>query len=413
MHHPSSYKKNLNIWYLVVCAVLIGLSVIVGNRGDSASKLTADALDYHNLAMQILTSHTYGSTYRVPVYPAFLALIYSFAGQNLVAVYLAQFMLFIAALIVTFKTCYYVTKSTVCSLLTVFMCIMWFSFWRSITEVLTEILALFLISVCVWFIIKCTTKPNIKNCMITGLLLALCVLCKAVIMPLVPIAALYIWLKNGKSKQAILGALSLLIVSTACLGMWTIRNYRSTGEFIPIATGGGFNLWLGNWPPYYHQVWQWQHYPPELQSKLAGKTEAQQDKVFTKETIRQITHEPATAIALFGQKFSDLWWAGLGHDRDSCAKNVSAIGHFSVPKQALLALPLFLLSLVGYFRLSADERTRALPITVLILWWTVVYVATTVAPNRYVIPIQTYEIMFAAIALQRIFARKSTEAARE
>ncbi len=397
----AQYKVPYGRWFwiLICCAMAAGLAMVFMHRMDTPDQLTADALDYHDLAMQLLREHSYGSTYRVPAYPALLALVYAVTGPNLPAVYLVQAMLFVASLVLVYTIAYKLVRKETTSLIALAVCILWPPFWRSLTDVLTETLALFLVTATVWQLLLCIEKASVGRCFVVGVLLAITTLCKAVMIPYILIAALLVLTANGVKKPNWVGACVLLIAASVCLGAWTVRNYRVTGAIIPVATGGGFNFWLGNWSPYYRHVWKWQDYPPELARELAGKTEVEQDKVFTRVAVNQMTREPLTAAGMFIQKFSDLWLAGFGRDAASMATPVKAIGGYSVPKLSLLSIPLFILAFIGCRIISCEEQRRALPVTLLLSWWTIAYVLTTVAPARYVLPVQVFEIILAAVAI--------------
>lgn len=398
-------------WILICTAFVIGLAVVFMHRMDTPGQLTADALDYHNLAVQLLKEHSYGSTYRVPAYPALLALVYAISGLYMPSVYLMNVLLFVASLVLIYNIAYYLTRNNTTSLITLALCLLWPPFWRSMTDVLTEPLAGFLMCATVWQLLVCREKAQIGRCALAGLLLAIATLTKAVLIPYIVFAALIVLRPGRNRKPAWAGAGVLLLVVMVCLGAWTVRNYKVTGEIIPVATGGGFNFWLGNWPPYYHQVWEWKAYPPEVQKAINGKTEVEQDRIFTQETIRGIQKHPLLSAQLLVQKFSDLWLAGMGRDPASMSTHVSSIGQFGIPKMSLLSLPLFIMAIIGYAIWPRDVRMRALPMTVLLLWWTAAYVLTTVAPARYVLPVQTFELLLAAVAVSRaielVSARRS------
>ena len=47
--------------------------------------------------------------------------------------------------------------------------------------------------------------------------------------------------ESGRRRAAV-----FLLVTAAVIAPWTVRNARITGAFVPVATRGSFNLWLGN-----------------------------------------------------------------------------------------------------------------------------------------------------------------------
>jgi hypothetical protein len=53
------------------------------------------------------------------------------------------------------------------------------------------------------------------------------------------------WLARGRESGRRRAAVFLL-VTAAVIAPWTVRNARITGAFVPVATRGSFNLWLGN-----------------------------------------------------------------------------------------------------------------------------------------------------------------------
>ncbi len=396
---PYSVPYGRWFWILICCALVACLATVYLHRMDTPDRLANDALDYHNLALQLIKDHSYGSTYRVPAYPALLALVYAVTGPNLPAVYLMQSLLFVASLVLVYTIASMLVRNETTSLIALAVCLLYPPFWRSLTDVLTEPLAMFLVTATVWQLILCIEKVSVRRCFAVGVLLAMTTLCKAVTIPYIIIAAYLVLKPNGVKKLNWAGACVLLVAASVCLGAWTVRNYRVTGEIIPVATGGGFNFWLGNWSPYYHHVWKWQNYPPELARQLAGKTEVEQDKIFTRVAINQMTREPLAAAGMFVQKFSDLWLAGIGRDPASVPTPVKAIGRFTIPKLSFVCIPLLILAVMGYRRLSREERRRALPVTTLMLWWTAAYVLTTVAPVRYVLPVMAFEVVLASVAI--------------
>jgi 4-amino-4-deoxy-L-arabinose transferase-like glycosyltransferase len=76
-----------------------------------------------------------------------------------------------------------------------------------------------------------------------GLLFGLAALTRETVLLFVPLAAL--WLVGGRAGGGRRAAVFVIAVAAVVLP-WTIRNAVVTGAFVPVATRGSFNLWLGN-----------------------------------------------------------------------------------------------------------------------------------------------------------------------
>ncbi len=76
-----------------------------------------------------------------------------------------------------------------------------------------------------------------------GLLWGLAVLTRETVLFFMPLAAWWL-LRGGESGRRRAGA--FLLAGAAVIAPWTARNNAVTGAFVPVATRGSFNLWLGN-----------------------------------------------------------------------------------------------------------------------------------------------------------------------
>jgi len=76
-----------------------------------------------------------------------------------------------------------------------------------------------------------------------GALFGLAALARETVLLFVPLVALWLfWHRPSGARRA---AIFVLAVAAVVLP-WTLRNYAVTGAFVPVATRGSFNLWLGN-----------------------------------------------------------------------------------------------------------------------------------------------------------------------
>jgi len=71
------------------------------------------------------------------------------------------------------------------------------------------------------------------------------------LVPLIAFLLIFGWVGFERKGGGIRAAAILLVGALVIIAPWTIRNFRVTGEFIPVSKGLlGFNLWVGTWERY-------------------------------------------------------------------------------------------------------------------------------------------------------------------
>src|SRR5262245_37928195 len=92
-----------------------------------------------------------------------------------------------------------------------------------------------------------------------GALFGLAVLARETVLYFLPLAAWWL-LRGGPSGRR--RAAAFLLAGAAVIAPWTARNYSVTGGFVPVATRGSFNLWLGNTLRPWDEVYREHHATP-------------------------------------------------------------------------------------------------------------------------------------------------------
>lgn len=400
-----------------VPVIIIGLSFVLAlflafkHRGDSLAGLIDEA-EYHRLALGLLDGLGYDSTYWLPGFPAFIALIYAVVGPRLAAVYAAHAVLWAVCLALVYRISFLITQSRPISLLTLALCTLWWPFCTNmVPRMRTEMLASVLMAASVYAVLSAIRSGARPVALVAGVLLAATALTKSVAAILIPLAALYLLFAGKDLKRQSWTAALLLIGSLFVIAPWTVRNYNATQSFVPISTGAGLNFWFGNHPEVFsRRVVDICELSRPISKQLKDRDAVQRDKVFFRVGAKTILEDPARAASIFLQKFSKMWLGELGMNPATASEPTHAIGGFGFPRGCLSRTLLFIVALMGWFSLSVDVRKRAAPIGAMLAAWTLVYVALTTEP-RYAYPVQFYEIMFAAAgvraAILRIGARLS------
>ena len=385
------------VWFIIIVAFLAALSLAIIHRGDRISGLRDDAAAYAGLAENLLRKHSFelhsrSELFWVPGYPAFLALIFLVAGRSALAVYAVQAALLAATLFLVYKIALHVTQNEAASLLALALCALWYPFYKSVPTVLTETLGGFLTAAAMWRLLLAIKRPRPWTCLAAGALLALAAFTKALIVFYVVVAVIMVALSSKDRIRAIRVAVLIGIGAAVLLAPWTVRNYAVSGKFVPVSTAGPPNFWLGNNPRNYEVLPRHLH----LGKMLANVPPAEMERYYYRQGWTFIREDPLRATKIFWMKFAELWLGRLGGPLCHYDEPQPTIGSFAIPRLAMLSVPLFLLAILGWVVSPRPDKVRAYPILALLILWTTGYVAL-ISQTRYVLPVQFYEIVFAAV----------------
>jgi len=244
------------------------------------------------------------TSFRAPLYPSFLALVYSISGlgfSRFFAARLAQVILLGAPLA---PLTYLVAKN--------FFPLS--SLNESLVEKLsrlsawivacypmllvyplglgTENLFFILLLSSFYVLLKTLTTPSTFNFLLSGIFLAITALTRSVVLPFVGVAILYLlYLHRVK-------ALTLLIAFVLVVTPWVVRNSLLHNKLTGIETSMGYNLYLG-----YHPEGNGSFiFGPSL-DLLTIMDDAERDDVGTQKAIEFIRAEPGRFVPLAVNRF--------------------------------------------------------------------------------------------------------------
>ena len=176
----------------------------------------------------------------------------------------------------------------------------------------------------------------------------------------------HIGLRRPPVRRAVATALSHCVLTAALLAPYALRNWTVFGEFVPLETKGGVNLWLGN-SPYtpkgaIRNVWKADVREPML--KALPNDEVPRDRAAYTLAIRYIRSEPLGFLARMPIKFADFW--GFERSLVDTAETTSQGAGWKTPSKVaadLLAAAVYMLVMVlGVMGLSLapNDRWKAL-----------------------------------------------------
>ena len=201
---------------------------------------------YHAAAQNLVRRGEYGpghlSAFYPPGYPAFLAVIYTVAGESQLAGKLVDAILGTLVCWLTWLTGKRAFGSRT-GLVGAFLMAAWPNQIFHVNLLMSEILSTAMLMAIIVLVMDTTEGREMKTAWIAvGLLCAWASLTRPVMLILLPAITLY---RLQKCRTVYPVALVVLFVIIVVSG-WTLRNYHAFGKFVPIATNSGINFWIGN-----------------------------------------------------------------------------------------------------------------------------------------------------------------------
>ena len=218
---------------------------------------TGDAAEYHALAVNLLTRHTFAvagdsgapTARRMPLFPVFLAGIYELTGlehgASTAPVVQACLMVCNVALVIAVARRWF---GEVPALFAGLLTCLYQAYLYLPTELLSENLYIPLLLAALWLLTRDAARPAWAFAL-AFVLLGLLVLTRANAVAVVPVAMIHAWKSLGGRRRAVrmVGLVACLLVP---LIPWWVRNTITFGTPVLLATNGGWNLYLGHNPGY-------------------------------------------------------------------------------------------------------------------------------------------------------------------
>lgn len=166
-------------------------------------------------------------------------------------------------------------------------------------------------TVALWLMIRWRASGS-REGIVVGLLAGVAVLSRATFVPLFLAGALLRWSRGGPRRLSYIGALAL--AAALLIVPWMIRNHVVLGTPV-ITTTTGYALWIGNNAHATGSTVTLDGRPiiessPEVQERLWGKGELEQDRIFRELVLAYVIDDPWRAARSFVAKLSMFWWFG-------------------------------------------------------------------------------------------------------
>lgn len=395
--------KNLKkILFFIFAAALFLRLLAVGMQEESEKVPRSDAAVFDNIAVNIISGHGISmdimgekvhTSFRPPFFPLFLAGIYAIFGHNYVIVKIIQAILGAVFCIVIFfiTTILYgdkrigITASILTAVYKPF--VSGFNYYGGPAILFNECFYIFILGITILTTLLFIKKETKILGALSGIFICLTILTRFefIVYPVLLIFYLFyiskLSIKSFTKKYLIM---YLFIILT--LAPWVARNYIVHGKFVPLSTLGGPVFYMGN-----NSLANGsssgclaQNYI-EMCAKTAHMTEYEKDRTFFKEGIKALKDNPKRIPKLIVKKIL-VHWAPFE-------------GGFSIFNPYYAVILLFGAIGILFFRKRSLEENALL----IILLSSTVVAIVTVGDPRYRYPYESLLIIFAALAINKLF----------
>jgi len=402
-------NKILSFSTLKICIIIFVIALIPrfswffvkGKNLDITIPAGGDAIGYDQLAVNLIKYHQYAFTpgkptaYREPVYPYFLAIIYSIFGlSNYTAVRVVQIFISSLTCVIIFLLAKDLFDKKV-ALLSSFISCFWPHFVYYSTTILRETLFCFLLVLCVYFLNKVYQQKEFKsvNSIIAGIMCGLCCLMNSTALLFVFLSFVVLSLTK-KFRQVLV----IFVLFVSLYSLWVVRNYIVFNEFVLGSTVGGMTIYgasVGDYrifgTPQEKEFWE----KDEVMKKAATMDELQANKYFMQEAKKVILSNPKEFFIRCIKRFLKLYriYPHRGKGYVHSEKLMILVSVFSYG----ILLPFFVYSF--FINLSSFKKYifLYLPILIFSFVYTLIW-----AVIRYRLPLEPYIIIFASYILGNI-----------
>ncbi|MFQ5914232.1 MAG: ArnT family glycosyltransferase [Nitrospinota bacterium] len=134
-----------------------------------------------------------------------------------------------------------------------------------VPAILADMVSVFVTVLSVWTFLWTTDRPTAVRAGLLGIVFGFGTLLRPAMALLSPFMFLGAWAAGGRLRGLVKPFFIAHLTFTAVLAPWTIRNYRVSGEFIPLSIETPLQLWLAtlNYGPYTDRYWTHPLYHPQ------------------------------------------------------------------------------------------------------------------------------------------------------
>lgn len=386
---------------------VIGLSglafrvVFVLLTQDIGGTAALDAATYNGIAVNLIEGRGFSqdginpNCFVAPLYPFFLAALYTLAGVQPLLVELLQALLGTLTAWVLYRLVHHFFghgPALIAFVLALFMP----ELVVLNTFLYTESLFIFLFITTIWLTIRAWEQPTWGRLALAGVVTALATLTRGVTMFMPLLLGLAALLRFG-FRNALRQVLIFSLFFVLPIIPWAIRNYLVFDAVVPVAVGTGDVMWTGNYLPL-DGKFSYEKTMALMDSMTVGMNMVEREQRLRQEALKNMKAQPWATLGLMGRKFLRFWF-WVYESAPTGAKRQS--GTMIQMILAAVYYPVLVLSLAGMW--LSRRRWREMFLLHLLLWYYVALHVVMLVVPRYRIPILPLLVLYTSLALWKIW----------
>jgi 4-amino-4-deoxy-L-arabinose transferase-like glycosyltransferase len=377
-----------------------------------------------NIAHSLASGQGFASPFRVntgptawmpPVYPLLLAAIFRILGPYAFRSFLAAALFNIFCATLTCIPIFFAGKRIAGLSVAAVAAWLWAIFPNAILIPVESMwdasLSALLAATILWATIALAESQRARDWAAYGFLWGFTLLTNATLLVLLPL--LLAWLAHGAHKQNRKWfsslALSLGIVILCCMP-WTIRNYKIFHTFVPLRSGLGLQLWLGN-NDNTQDIFRAERHPIYDATERAQYVQIGEVAYMHKKqtaAVHYMLSHPARETHLVTRRIISFWSGGTPTPLKDFLNVDSTWFRFVLLFNLLAALG----ALLGITFLIRRRSPFWFPVAIFPLVFPWAYYLSLVLP-RYRLPIDAVVLLLAAVALETLFRGENRASPQE
>ncbi|MEO6334555.1 MAG: glycosyltransferase family 39 protein [Pyrinomonadaceae bacterium] len=424
----SSKSKIVQVGLAILAFVLcIGMIYVTGRDNPDF----ADSIDYVTAARMLTENGSYPAVgglnfFRAPLYPLFMAGIWSLTGESVFAVKIVQALLHALTALMIFRTGKLLTGSMLVATIAGLLFAVNPFFVYQAAAIQTEALQTFVMTLALMLTVSMVLSEeglDLKTAACVGVAFGLGALCKNSPLGVCLVFAVAIAILCFRRKNSFAAPALMVITMLLTILPWTFYNWQTRGEFILINDSSGFVAWIGNHPANiriyegkFESREETQQYQDYMGKTLAAEQVAEwertkgysglsfkeRESLWRQQAIENAKADPGVTAKLMGWKLIAFWRPWLSADVYSA--NGMLIS-------AAMLIPLLVLGFYGLLIASKQPRLKIVVIlyVIMLLFLTVLH-AALVSTMRLRLPsVDPVLTVFAAIAIVALLSRFAKE----
>ena len=207
----------------------------------------SDEIEYHRVALDLVKNKSFEnfSSFRTPIYPMFIAVIYGFTNLNIAVVFMVQIILNLFSVFFAYKIANQLFNEKIALLTALLFSIDPLNIIYSI-QLLTDVLFVFLFLVSIYCLCRYFDSGKISTIAWSALFLGLATLTRPIsfLFPFIVIFFLFIN-RQPNLKFKLIHSIIYSLVYMATISPWLMHNYSQYGK-AQLSSISGYNLLIFN-----------------------------------------------------------------------------------------------------------------------------------------------------------------------